>query len=143
MHQWHRGQAAYKPDQRTALRPLSDPDSESVVDPGDAEVMADPPGSELELGPELDPGPNPSMSAWPPAPELPPPSELPRRSESAESVRRPWRVRQGTCHARCSRRPCTATLAASRRATAQHVTQLTLQCRAEQCSYSTCREQSA
>lgn len=89
-HQQHNGQVApHDLGQRTALRPLSDPDSESVVDPGDAEVMADPPGSELELGTELDPGPNPSTSAWPPAPELPPPSELPRRSDSAESVREP------------------------------------------------------
>jgi len=74
-HQQHNGQVApHDLGQRTALRPLSDPDSESVVDPGDAEVMADPPGSELELGT---------------APELPPPSELPRRSDSAESVREP------------------------------------------------------
>ena len=72
---------------RTGFRPLSEPDSESVVEPGDADVSAEPPGSELELGPELGPGsdPNPNPAALRPAPELPP-SEA-NRSELAESVR--------------------------------------------------------
>lgn len=72
---------------RTGFRPLSEPDSESVVEPGDADVSAEPPGSELELGPELGPGsnPDPNPAALRPAPELPP-SEA-KRSELAESVR--------------------------------------------------------
>ncbi len=68
---------------RTGLRPLSDPDSESVVDPGEANVAAEPPGSELDPGPELDPGSNPN-----PNPAMPGSAWL--RSELAESVRDAW-----------------------------------------------------